>query len=93
MKLTTYLNDPFYAKLREGRKARGLSQKQLAERSGLSLRTVQKLEAGMQPPALESLRKLSDGLECSADFLIGRAEWTDAKFVGKKAQPVSRFGT
>lgn len=88
--MSTYLNKQFYALLREGRAARGLSQKELAIASSVNLRTVQKLELGMRPPTPESVRKLADGLKCSADFLLGRIVWTDEEFVSnvpKKETP------
>jgi DNA-binding Xre family transcriptional regulator len=83
-KYSLFVSDAFYTRLREAMAHRGLSQKELALRSKLTLHTVQKLSAGMRPPTLESLRKLCDGLECSADFLIGRIDWTDEPIVSKQ---------
>lgn len=49
-------------RVRQLRLARGWSQAQLAERSGLSVRTIQRVENGANP-GLESLRSLAAALE------------------------------
>lgn len=58
-------------RVRELRLARGWSQAELAERSGLSVRTVQRIENGASP-GLESLRSLA------AAFDVDIAELQDA---------------
>jgi transcriptional regulator with XRE-family HTH domain len=47
---------------------RGWSQQQLAEFSGLSVRTIQRIEAG-QPPSLETLKSLAAVFEVALDSL------------------------
>jgi transcriptional regulator with XRE-family HTH domain len=50
--------------IRRYRVLEGLSQEQLAERSGLSTRQVSDLERGLRTmPRLETIRMLADGLE------------------------------
>lgn len=50
------------------RKARGLSQEQLARNSGLATVTVSKLEAGTSAdPKASTLLKLSTALDCSIE--------------------------
>ena len=49
--------------VRSLRRARGLTQEVLAERSGLSADTIRRLEHGSFSPSLETLRKLCVGLE------------------------------
>lgn len=49
--------------LRSLRRARGLTQDQLAERSGLSADTIRRLEHGSFSPTLDTLRKLCIGLD------------------------------
>lgn len=44
------------------RRARGLSQAALAERAGLAVDTIGRLERGAFSPSLETLFKLADGL-------------------------------
>ncbi len=46
-----------------------LTQKQLAERCGLALGTIQQYEAGKRFP--KELRKISEALECEEAFLLG----------------------
>ncbi len=54
--------------IRKLRLQRGWSQEQLAELSGLSIRTIQRIERG-QKPGLESLKSLAAVFETSyADF-------------------------
>ena len=55
--------------LRELRLARGWSQEQLAERSGLSVRTVQRIENG-QAPGLASRAALADAFGLTLDELV-----------------------
>jgi len=49
--------------VRSLRRARGMTQEVLAERSGLSADTIRRLEHGSFSPSLETLRKLCAGLE------------------------------
>jgi tetratricopeptide (TPR) repeat protein/transcriptional regulator with XRE-family HTH domain len=60
--------------LRRGRKAAGLTQEELAERSGLSVRTIAELERGRtRKPYPRSVRQLTDALglsETASDELI-----------------------
>lgn len=59
-------------RLRELRTARQWSQEQLAELSGLNLRTIQRLEAGAKI-SMESLRALAAVFEVPAESLLVRA--------------------
>jgi uncharacterized membrane protein YhaH (DUF805 family)/DNA-binding XRE family transcriptional regulator len=59
------------ARLRELRTARQWSQEQLAQLSGLNLRTVQRLESGARV-SMESLRALAAVFEVPADTLLAR---------------------
>jgi transcriptional regulator with XRE-family HTH domain len=49
-------------RLRELRKQRGFSIRGLAKRAGVSLATIQNLEAGTFDPRLSTLRKLAKAL-------------------------------
>ncbi|MFK8163177.1 MAG: helix-turn-helix domain-containing protein [Lewinella sp.] len=51
----------------EARKNKGLSQEKLAFASGLSLRTIQRIEKGNVQPRLYSLSALAEALGCSLD--------------------------
>ena len=52
------------------RKQKGLSQKGLAQRSGLSLKVIKGLEEGRQDLDLNALRMLSEGLEIEISDLL-----------------------
>ena len=57
---------------RSCRKARGLTQDALAERSGLAVDTIRRLEHGSFSPSFETLRKVCVGFDLSlATFFEG----------------------
>lgn len=56
--------------IRSLRRARGLTQEAVAERSGLSVDTVRRLEAGTFSPSLDTLRKLCAGLDLMLSTLF-----------------------
>jgi transcriptional regulator with XRE-family HTH domain len=66
---------PFARRLKELREAAGLTQAQLAERCGLHLSTVFKLEQGRRAPAWDTVQILCRGLNlpCTAFETIGEA--------------------
>ena len=51
--------------IQQFRKQKGLSQEALAERSGLSVRTIQRIEAGVSKPRVFTLKVLAEALEVS----------------------------
>lgn len=57
--------------IRAQRKARGLTQEQLAEAMGVSIGAVSKWESGQSNPDLTLLPELADFFECSVDVLLG----------------------
>jgi transcriptional regulator with XRE-family HTH domain len=61
------------SQMRAARALAGLDQKQLAERSGLSLPTIQRMEAsdGVIRSNVDSLMKLVDALDAAGIELIG----------------------
>lgn len=52
------------------RKRKGLSQEDLAKESGLSLRTIQRVENGESEPTGETIKRISSVLNISTDELI-----------------------
>ena len=52
------------------RSKKGLSQEQLAEESGLSLRTIQRIENGETVPRGDTLKRLAVALKVSPDEII-----------------------
>lgn len=61
--------------VRSLRRARGLTQDQLAERSGLSADTIRRLEYGSFSPSLETLRKLCLGFNLALSTLFESYEF------------------
>jgi transcriptional regulator with XRE-family HTH domain len=51
-----------------------LSQLELAEKARLQQGAVSLYEGGARRPSLRNLRRLSEALEVSTDYLVGRAE-------------------
>lgn len=47
----------------EARKEKNLTQKQLAERTGIDQSDISKIETGNANPALSTLKRLADGLD------------------------------
>ncbi len=67
--------------VKELRKIKGLSQEELAKKSGLSLRTIQRLENGETEPTGETLKRISTVLDITPKKLI---EWKSNKETLKK---------
>lgn len=62
--------DEFGAKIRAEREARGLTQKQLAEKLGMSHRTVMQAEICRSNPKMETVILLAKELNISLDALV-----------------------
>lgn len=60
---------------------RGMSQEFLAEESGLSLRTIQRIEKGESNPTGDSLKRLANALDITADELMDWAVKEDKKYL------------
>ena len=63
-------NKDLAKRVKELRKRIGISQELLAENSGLSLRTVQRIENGETQPTGDSIKKLSSALNVTPNELI-----------------------
>jgi ribosome-binding protein aMBF1 (putative translation factor) len=48
----------------EQRRARGLSQAEVAERCGTTQSAIARLEAGGRPPRIDTLLRIADALDC-----------------------------
>ena len=69
----------FADRLREIRKEKGLTQKQVADAIGIAERNYRRIEAG-NGPSLETIQALADYYERSVDYLLGRVNfWHDAE--------------
>ena len=68
-------------RLKELRTQKGMSQEFLADESGLSLRTIQRIENAESNPTGESLKRLANALNVNPDDLIDWSIKEDTKFL------------
>lgn len=68
-------------RIKEFRKQKGMSQEFLSEESGLSLRTIQRVENGETNPTGESLKRLSNALNVNPDELIDWSIKEDKRYL------------
>lgn len=59
--------------LSEARQQRGLTQTDLAARTGLQPSAISHFETGKRSPSFDNLRRLADALNVSIDQLLGRS--------------------
>ena len=69
--MTDSLRD-FGKRVKESRLAIDLTQAELAKRAGLQESWISHFEVGRRKPSIRNLLKLSDALNVSADYLLGR---------------------
>lgn len=58
------------ALVKEARKAAGLTQEALAEKTGMAPRTIQKIEAGDITILITTLRRIREALGCDFEELL-----------------------
>lgn len=76
------MSDMLGMRIKERRKQKGFTLKQVEQLTGISNGNLSEIERGIKTPALPSLIKLVNVLECSADDLIfGESEFG---FMGSK---------
>lgn len=63
-------NTELSQRIKELRNRKGFSQEELSEKSGLSLRTIQRIEKGETEPRGDSLKRLASVFEVSPDEII-----------------------
>lgn len=64
----------FKQRLAELRKQKGLTQEQLAKQLGFTRGQVSNYEQGTREPDFETLKKIADFFNVSADYLLGRTD-------------------
>lgn len=69
------MNLLFAERLKNLRKEKSLSQKQLADGLQMTQRKISYLETGQLEPDLKTLWKISDYFEVSCDYLIGKSDY------------------
>jgi transcriptional regulator with XRE-family HTH domain len=64
----------FFAKIADGvaeqRRARGLSQQELADLCGTTQSAIARLEAGGRPPRIDTLLRIANALDCELDVRL-----------------------
>jgi len=68
------MSKEFKDRLRNARDARGMSQLELANKTGMQPAAISHFETGQRAPSFENLRKLADALTVSIDYLLGRID-------------------
>ena len=64
----------FPNRLKKARELRGLSQAEVAARSGMQVSAVSHFETGGRKPSFDNLRRLAQALDVTTDYLIGRVD-------------------
>lgn len=54
--------------------AKGMSQSDLADKIGVKSYIISRYETGVNYPSVETLLRISEVLEVSVDYLLGRGE-------------------
>jgi len=68
------VHSAFAERLRDLRQGRRLSQKKLANATGVSRAAISLYEIGRREPELATVRKLADFFNVSTDYLLGRSD-------------------
>lgn len=64
----------FQDRLKSARALRNLSQSELAEKAKLQPSAVSHFETGRRAPSFDNLKALSEALQVSTDYLLGRVD-------------------
>lgn len=65
------MGEDFNENLKNARLKKGLSQKDVAEKIGVAKSTYSLYESGSREPNVQTIKKISDVLDVSADDLLG----------------------
>ncbi len=68
------MSSKFPDRLRAARQLRNLSQSDLAEKSDLQPSAVSHFETGRRAPSFDNLKALSEALQVTTDYLLGRVD-------------------
>lgn len=79
----------FYERLRMEREELGLKQKEMAEKLKLPANTYNGYETGKRQPSLEVVAEISNILEVSTDYLLGRSDIRTPNVESNKEQKLS----
>ena len=70
----------FGERLKELRTGLNISQKELSEKTGLTLRTIQRIENNEVKPSLYSVKAISDALELASSELLNTSDTKPYEF-------------
>jgi len=70
----SYLHMEFGERLKELRTSQNCSQKELSEKTGLTLRTIQRIENNEVKPSLHSLKVIGDALETNLSEHVSKSD-------------------
>lgn len=75
-------------RIKEARKDTGLTQRELAERSGTATGTIQQYELGKRQPRIEQLQRIASALDVDVNWLMNgyTLEQRDQAWKGQVAQ-------
>ena len=65
------MGEYFYENLKLAREQKGLSQKDVAEKIGVAKSTYSLYESGNREPNVQTIKKIANALDVSADELLG----------------------
>lgn len=65
----------FQDRLREERKALGLTQRDMADKLGITQPSYIRYESGTSEPSLSRLVQIAEILDVSIDYLLGRKDY------------------
>ena len=82
------LRDAFAMVLRRARQAAGLTQADLALRTGLTSRYIRSLEAGQACPSLDTVFRLAQALKLQAYDLVAQVERETELMVCGNGEPL-----
>ena len=90
----SYLHMEFGERLKELRTGLNISQKELSEKTGLTLRTIQRIENNEVKPSLYSVKAISDALELASSELLNTSDTKPYEFnVNLKITDMNQFLT
>ena len=85
--------------IQQARKKAGLTQKQLAEKSGIATITLQQYERGVREPKLDTIAKIARAMGLYASDLVDAGQWKhvqpgeeDENFSVAETQLLHHFG-
>ena len=82
----------FCARLKEIRTSLNISQKELSEKTGLTIRTIQRIENNEVKPSLHSIKVISDALEIESSELIEKFDSKPYEFdINLKITDMNQF--